>query len=461
MPDRALPRLAPFRRWTRALSALRPVFGAREIAVSPSVRGGLLVALLFVVGAAALFLRVPLPWRDVLWTDDGGIFLEQAYAHPFFEALTTPYAGYVHLVPRVVAELTTRLPIELVPAATSAIMAVLTSLLAVAVFVLSAAHLRSLTARLLLWALMVAAPLAGMEIALSTANFQWYLLAAMLVVTFSRRPGAWGTVIATAVATTAMASSALALLFLPLLLIRAAAFRRRQDLVLVAFSLAGAVFQVAGMLATSRSTAVGDADLVRTMGDLLWNVALPGWIGPAWAQGIATAGLALVLGIVLLGATVALAIWATPWTSLPVTALIVSFVYFVGVMLLTDTATLDATAMYQIMVGSRYRFPAVFAVGIVIVGAADRMLASRRVPLRVGGTVLVAVQLLAILTSYSAFAPRPYHLAADADWRAHVASARAECAAGADVGWLRGKGMPYDWDTIVVPCAVLSPAPSG
>jgi hypothetical protein len=58
-----------------------------------------------VVAAAVAFLRQPPGARNVLWAEDGGIFLQQAL-QPGGVNVLTPYEGYLHLLPRLAAMLT-------------------------------------------------------------------------------------------------------------------------------------------------------------------------------------------------------------------------------------------------------------------------------------------------------------------------------------------------------------------
>lgn len=51
-----------------------------------------------------------------LWGEDGAIFMKDAYLRPFYQAALSPYAGYVHLIPRLWAALSTALPVRDLPA---------------------------------------------------------------------------------------------------------------------------------------------------------------------------------------------------------------------------------------------------------------------------------------------------------------------------------------------------------
>jgi hypothetical protein len=73
---------------------------------------------LFLVVAALLFCRQPHALiHPALFAEDGAIFFKQQYELGFIGALTTRYAGYPHLAPRIIAALCSPLPLEYVPLA--------------------------------------------------------------------------------------------------------------------------------------------------------------------------------------------------------------------------------------------------------------------------------------------------------------------------------------------------------
>lgn len=85
---------------------------AESLAAHRGWKQVLLTSLVFLVLAA----RVPLAWRTGEFVaEDGWIFFADAWNHPFWETLLRPYAGYFHLLPRLLAELCSPLPLVAQP----------------------------------------------------------------------------------------------------------------------------------------------------------------------------------------------------------------------------------------------------------------------------------------------------------------------------------------------------------
>jgi hypothetical protein len=73
---------------------------------------------LFLIVVALLFLRQPYALiRPTFYAEDGNIFFKQQYEMGFAPALATPYNGYLHLAPRIIAAVCSWLPVECIPAA--------------------------------------------------------------------------------------------------------------------------------------------------------------------------------------------------------------------------------------------------------------------------------------------------------------------------------------------------------
>jgi len=77
------------------------------------------VAVGLVLAAAGLsLLRQPgVPAVDSIWAEDGQVFYNQAVQWSFLHSLFTPYNGYFQLVPRVMIESVTLLPVNAAAAA--------------------------------------------------------------------------------------------------------------------------------------------------------------------------------------------------------------------------------------------------------------------------------------------------------------------------------------------------------
>jgi hypothetical protein len=142
------------------------------------------------------------PWRS-LWAEDGSRFLMTAVERPGIRTWAEPFAGYRHLIPRMIGDVASRFP--LVHAAT--IFAVLSMAVAAAALILFAIGLRRwlpsiwMRAGLVLAVAMTHAM--GSEVAANAANLHWYLTLGLIGLALLRPHGV----------TTALAGAAVALAF--------------------------------------------------------------------------------------------------------------------------------------------------------------------------------------------------------------------------------------------------------
>lgn len=443
---------------------IRAVFAARPAAVKVTVPGAVRYSLLIAAGFAIVLYRYPSQWRYLMWSEDGGIFFEQALRLALPEALMAPYAGYLHFLPRTIAAASILVPAEEAATLSTWIVAAVTSLIAAAIVFFSAAHLRNDAARILLWLLVVAAPVAGMEVALSSANLQWFLLGATFFATFARREGWTAGTLSTVVVAVAFTSSVLALLFLPFVLLRAALFRRAPDYLLAVVGLICAVIQFTAVLGTSRPG--NDSPMAAWEVGRLYLVAVAdlAWGGSASTLALrATPLAAVVIGVGLTLLTVYLAWVVRGWSALPCAAMAISLVYYLPVMLLTKVAAQDPFEYLGVAVGTRYIVFPIFAIGVVVVVLVDRLIpltgrtrsGRRRVFAAVCLIALLFLQAGSIVTSYRAVNPRELHLSGLPSWREAVGAAREACATGAQVAYLAGNADTPDFGTITVRCEDL------
>ena len=122
-------------------------------------------------------------WRTI-WAEDGAVFAACAYERPFFDCLLEPYAGYLHVAPRVAAAVAVaasgepeELPLRLAFLA-GLLAACAAMLVALAVFDVTG----SMLAGLLAGAGLVLIDPAGVEVLGNLANAHWILLTASVVV---------------------------------------------------------------------------------------------------------------------------------------------------------------------------------------------------------------------------------------------------------------------------------------
>ncbi|BBH68043.1 hypothetical protein ACTI_47280 [Actinoplanes sp. OR16] len=301
----ALTLAAPDNTYAKAARALfaapppRPVTGRGVLAAVVAVLAAVVVGLLRQPGPGSL---------DTVWAEDGSVFLAQADADGPWSALLTSYAGYFHVVPRLLAALAAAVPAEAAAAVLAISAALTTALLAVLVFVASAAHLPSLLSRILVSAVVVVVPVAQDEVLNSIANFHWYGLYALFWVFLWSPRGRAGQVVAVATVLLVATSDILVLAFVPLALFRAARRGDRFGKVLGGALAAGLAVQLAGLLAGSSSRELAPDPVVAVAGFLLRAVPAPlvgqRWLGDDLDAGwVALAGFAwLVIAAALFAA---------------------------------------------------------------------------------------------------------------------------------------------------------------
>lgn len=266
---------------------------ALTVATAPATRilGWRAVAfgvLAVVIGTAAGLLRQPGAGAlDTIWAEDGGIFLGEAVREGPFSALVTSYAGYYHLVPRLLAMVAAAFPADLASEVLAIEAAVVVALLAVLVYVASGDHLPSPWSRLLVSAPIVAVPVAQGDVLNSIANLHWYGLYALFWMLIWTPTGRVGRGIATAVVFLVAASDILVVVFVPLALWRALrrppifASLAGRDPLLGAALAAGLVVQFAGLL-TGSSERELTPDPVRAVSGFLLRAVPAPLVGERW-----------------------------------------------------------------------------------------------------------------------------------------------------------------------------------
>jgi len=174
----------------------------------------------FAVIAAILILRRPdAVLNPQFWAEDALIFFKDALLHPFADTVFRPYAGYLHVIPRLIAAATVRtIPATWAPAAfnDAAIL-----LAAGSLWLFSLPRFRFLLdsdwARFFACCL-VAVAHPGVEIINTLANAHWYLTLAALLLLVMPASGRWeAAAIAMALALISL-SAPLCLLLMPLAL---------------------------------------------------------------------------------------------------------------------------------------------------------------------------------------------------------------------------------------------------
>lgn len=157
--------------------------------------------------------------RGTVWAEDGGLFLRERDSLGPVASLLHPYAGYLHLVPRLLVDLGRALPVEDYALVLSGGACAVVGVLAAVVFVSSGSAVRSAPVRVLVAATPALLPLAPTEISGNAANLHWFMLAAAPWV-FARRARSWSGAVALAVLTALVVlTEPQTVLFLPLLVL--------------------------------------------------------------------------------------------------------------------------------------------------------------------------------------------------------------------------------------------------
>ena len=247
-------------------------------------------SLSFLLQTAAVFLGVlvmlvrvagpVVPAWDSIYGEDLSVYLVQALQHPW--PLLVPYAGYVQLVPRLIAQCAVYLPLRDAAAAFAILGALVTAGSALFVFHASAGHVRSAVLRFVLALAVVLLPVAQLEIADSGVNSAWYLLFALFWAVLWRPGTRTGMAGAAAVGFLTAASTTMSVVFAPLLLARVIALPRLREHAVTAGWAAGCLLQlpyVVSNLGSAQSRAAHAASPGQVLAFYGHEVILPalGW----------------------------------------------------------------------------------------------------------------------------------------------------------------------------------------
>ncbi|GAA2598702.1 hypothetical protein GCM10010399_31660 [Dactylosporangium fulvum] len=263
-----------------------------------------------VVGTAASLLRQPGPGAlNTIWAEDGEIFLTQA-VRDGAGAFTTSYAGYYHLVARIVAAVAAVLPAAWAGAVLAVGAALITTVFAVAVYHLSGEHLPSRLARLVVSVPVAVLPMAQGDVLNSPANLHWtglYLLFWLLV---SRPATTAGRVLACAGIVLVTASDILTGVYVPLAAFVVWFHRDRYAWIKGAAFGVPLVVQVLGLL-TGQSEREGlTPDPVLGITGYVFRAVPATFFGERWVgAGVSTVSLVFTALAVLLIAAVLLLAW--------------------------------------------------------------------------------------------------------------------------------------------------------
>ncbi|MFJ6671892.1 hypothetical protein ACIQMJ_12360 [Actinosynnema sp. NPDC091369] len=402
------------------------------------------------LGAVGFLLLIPAGRSrlDHLWAEDGARFLVDALTRPAWSNLVTPYGGYLHALPRLVAEPVALLPLEWAAAGFAVSAAVLRAAVALITFAASGAYLRWVPLRFALAALVVVLPAGNSEPVNNMTNLHWFLLYGMFWALLWRN--APRVPVALFVLLAAL-SSPLALLLVPIALLRSALPRKEVP---VAF-LAGALAQGVVMLFAERNPYSHDAvDPVQVVLASVLRVPVVAFTGSEQVARIypEQGNLPVVAAVLAAALPIAAGLWWADRAGRLVASLGVALSAIVIVVSLTANwaAVLQVQQPDVVLAGQRYSIaPCLFlftamAVGLAAVPAGQR----RRLAVMAARSVIAFV----VLVSVSQHLREPEVVLTGVPWGDSVARARAQCGEGAPAGRLDHEPETWYFD---LPCRYL------
>ena len=425
-------------------------FGRLEIAV-------LVVALLLlatVLGLLRLGLSVSL---TTVWAEDGPIYLQAALTQGLWDALSSAYAGYLVLVPRLIAEVATLVPLRYAPAAVSIVSAACAALSGLAVWFASGGHVRNPYLRGTLVALTVLAPAAGGETLVSAAYVPWYMLFASFWLLIWRPATMTGAVLAgTFIALTALSTPGV-WFFAPVAALRLFTARDRRDLTIVGFYAASSVVQAIVVLGQEQGEPLWTADIwkafvQRVLDGGIFGQRLGGnlWSDFGWPFLIVLMAALLVALIVGFRRATPGARW---FAALALPTSLVMFVVSayqrtVGPNLIWSGGESGGTASRYVLV------PALLLVSalLVLLDAALRRRNPRARPLSWAVAATVALMAVAIVSSFDMSDP----VREVPHWEDSLDAAAAKCASGEELAGIPTSPEPFG---VQIPCEQLPADP--
>ena len=386
--------------------------------------GALVLVCFFAFAMALQFLRAgPDDSIKALFAEDGAVFLGGALSHGFFDSITTPYAEYLVVFPRLISEIATIPPLRDAPQAMNLGAAFLAATSALAVGVSSAGLVRTTYLRALLVALVLVPPAAGLETVVSATNVAWYTSYAVFWLLLWRAESIRGAALGALMIFLSGLSSAAIFFFLPLALLRAVAIRDVRDgLIAGAYGLAFVIQVPVVLLSNEPAVHTWSIDILTTFlqrvvsGSAIGlELSSEGWVEWGWPFLVAVCAAVAV-------ALIALAVRAASGRLFAVIAIATAVVMFFasgyqrslgGVMVWPpDAAT---------TVGGRYTMiPALLLAAAAIVLADSRSRSRGAGPWIAGATALVLS--IAIVTSFGGDANREMP-----SWSASVRDAAVLC----------------------------------
>ena len=435
----------------------------------------LLSGIALAAGAVVLLLRIAGPSPvTTIWAEDRVVFLVGALAGP--RHLFAPYAGYLQLLPRLIAQFVSFLPLPDAAAAFAISGAVIAAAVALFVFHASAGHIQSAWLRGLLAAAVLLLPVAPLEIADSGVDTPWYLLFALFWAALWRPRTRGGMALAALIALLAGASTPLALALAPLLIVRIAGLRQLREHAVTAGLAAGLLLQLPVIHAAHNSRTGQHASPRGVLSFVAHDVVLPalGWHLDWWLQAaLGRNGATLLVGCALAAVFGAIALTAPARVRLVAAAALgCGFLLAVAAATLSRWVTVDP-AYVHFEPGSRYTTLPIFLMEAAVIVAVDNVIRRARERARsdeqaaaFGGSVWTGWARARGATAAAAALVVALSFGWITDFRSDNGRAGGTLWAPIAAGWLAYcqshpdgavRTTPVDGTSVVIPCAHLHP----
>lgn len=405
---------------------------------------------LLLAGALQLFRAGPPGVTKDLFAEDGPVYLGGALTHGFFDSVTTPYAEYLVVLPRLLGEVATIPPLRFAPEAMNIGAVLLVAASGLAVWVGSGGLVRNNYLRALLVALALMPPAGGLETVVSATNVAWQTSFAVFWLLLWRAETDWSASLGALLILATGLSSPTIFFFTPLAVLRAIVIRDRRDALLVgAFALALAI-QLPVTALSSKQVAeprwtgnIFTVFLQRVVDASALGLELAGEAWTSWGWPFLIA-----ISVAVAAALAALAVRATSGRLFALIAVLTAIAMFL--------ASAYQRALGDVMVwpegisstvGGRYAI----IPSLLIVSAAIVLIDSRA---RSGGRdlwpgfVLGAIVAVALITSFGGTSDPNAP-----SWRAGLEAGAAECRQR-DLAEATVFITPEDW-TMTIPCQRL------
>jgi hypothetical protein len=355
---------------------------------------------------------------DTLYAEDGEIFVTQALHHSIWHTITTPYAGYLHLAPRLITAVVTRGPTAEFALGIALSCAFVVGALSVLVYRATAGHLRSRSLRAALAVTIALLPTAQPEVLGNMANLQWYFIAASVVVLLWNPTSRVEIALSCGVLFVCALSEPLTVLLAPIALARVILVPGWRGRAVVTAMASGLVLQFVGMQLgeASREGLHADPNPIRVAGQATLHVFGRAIFGMRWlpdGHSITRKGLtAIAVAIVAAAAVYA-------WRRLPDERALLAM------LAITVALTFAGPTIISGVSAPRYAVVAIVTLLTALAIVLDRALVELpRSQARPIAAAAAALALVVLAANYRLPVPRT----AGPRWSAGLTSARADCA---------------------------------